>query len=222
MKTKEILLELIDYLDEYENESAHTDKTLSTSDFLGFLNAKYPTESVRVNELNRGVKTEWQQEPNGPATDISILISLLFRYAKGYIKKALKDSKINTVDEFSFLITLMTRESMSKTELITHQIMEKTSGTDIINRLLKQGFIDQYDDEDDKRIIRVRITPVGRTELIAILPQMRTVSQIVAGNLTDTEKTTLAYILRKLEVFHNDIFLNKRTADLNELIPTVG
>jgi hypothetical protein len=34
MKTKEILLELIDYLDEYENESAHTDKTLSTSDFL--------------------------------------------------------------------------------------------------------------------------------------------------------------------------------------------
>jgi predicted NBD/HSP70 family sugar kinase len=42
------------------------------------------------------------------------------------------------------------------------------------------------------------------------------------GSLTDTEKTTLAYILRKLEVFHNDIFLNKRTADLNELIPTVG
>lgn len=218
MKTKEILLELIDYLDEYENESVHSDKTLSTSDFLGFLNARYQTKSVKVDELAGDTRQEWQHDNQGPATDISILISLLFRYAKGYIKKALKDSKINTVDEFSFLITLMTRESMSKTELITHQIMEKTSGTDIINRLLKQGFIDQYDDENDKRSIRVRITPSGRVELIAILPQMRMVSQIVTGNLTETEQTTLAYMLRKLEIFHNDIFMNKKSVELAELL----
>jgi len=39
--------------------------------------------------------------------------------------------------------------------------------------------------------------------------QMQTVSQIVTGNLSDTGKTMLAYLLRKPELFHNDTFMNK-------------
>jgi hypothetical protein len=52
----------------------------------------------------------------------------MYRYAKGYIKKALQESIIQTPDEFSFLITLMTFESLTKTELINKQVIEKTSG----------------------------------------------------------------------------------------------
>ncbi len=152
-----------------------------------------------------------------PDTDISILIILMFRYAKGYTKKALKDSMINTADEFSFLITLMTYESLSKTELIVKQVMEKTSGTEIINRLLKLGLVEQYNDEVDKRSICVKITHAGRMELVKVLPHMNTVSQIVTGNLNETEKSMLAYMLRKIEHYHNDIFLNKKDADLIEL-----
>jgi len=143
---------------------------------------------------------------------------LLFRYAKGYIKKALKDSQIKTADEFSYLITLLANESMSKTELIQNQIMEKTSGTDIINRLLKQGLIEQFDDIVDKRSIRIKITQTGRMELLQIMPKMQLVSQIVTGNLTETEKNMLAYSLRKLELFHNDIFTNKKGSELKDLL----
>lgn len=218
MKTKEILLELIDYLDKYEQENAQNGSNLNTSDFLGYINSNYPTQNVKVRELNNGSREFENDETRGPNTDISILIVLLFRYAKGYIKKALKDSQIKTADEFSFLITLMTHESMIKTELIQNQIMEKTSGTDIINRLLKLGLMEQYNDEMDKRSVRVKITQQGRMEIISILPQMKMVSQIVTGNLTDIEKNMLAYSLRKLEVFHNDIFHNKKGSELTDLI----
>ena len=217
MKSKEILIQLIEFLSDYEKECDSTGNALNMTDFLGFLNSHHAPESVKSNQL-RGDYPGFEPEQQGPTTDISILIVLLFRYAKGYIKKALKDSAIKTADEFSFLITLMTYESLSKTELIQKQVMEKTSGTEIINRLLKFGLVEQFDDLEDKRSVRIKITPSGRVELLKILPHMQTVSQIVTGNLSEAEKSMLAYTLRKLEIFHNDIFLNKKDSDLKDLI----
>ncbi|MBP1677266.1 MAG: MarR family transcriptional regulator [Bacteroidetes bacterium] len=220
MKTKNLLIELIEHLNRYEEEALlqNPNAVLNMSDFVGFLNSNYEVRNVKTHELRGNHEGYEFKEQKGPATDISLLIVLLFRYAKGYIKKALKDSVIKTADEFSFLITLITYESLSKTELIQKQIMEKTSGIEIINRLLKFGLIEQFNDVEDKRSIRVRVTPAGRIELMKILPQMQTVSQVVSGNLTETEKTTLAYMLRKLENFHNHIFMNKKDSSLEDLI----
>ncbi len=217
MKTKAILKELIDYLSLYEQETNVVGTQVNFTDFLGFLNSHHVPQNVKVSELRGSSPSGELTDRDGPDTDISILIVLMFRYAKGYIKKAMKDSMINTADEFSFLITLMTHESLSKTELIVKQVMEKTSGTEIINRLLKLGLVEQYNDEVDKRSVRVKITLLGRMELVKVLPNMNTVSQIVAGNLNETEKFMLAYMLRKLEHYHNDIFLNKKDAELIEL-----
>jgi len=217
MKTKIILKELIDYLSLYEHESNLANRDLNFTDFLGFLNSHHLPQNIKVAELRGDLPSEELVDKDGPDTDISILIVLLFRYAKGYIKKAMKESKINTADEFSFLITLMTYESLNKTELIMKQVMEKTSGTEIINRLLKMGLVEQFNDINDKRSVRVKITQTGRMELLKVLPQMNVVSQIVAGNLNETEKTMLAYMLRKLEHYHNEIFLNKKDAELVEL-----
>lgn len=218
MLTKEILIELIKYLDEYESETEKTVSKLNFSDFLGFLNSKHTPENVKTKELRGDYEGYNYKEQKGPATDISILIVLLFRYAKGYIRKALKNSPIKSADEFSFLMTLMTYKNLSKSELIQKQVMEKTSGTEIINRLIKLGLIEQAENESDKRSIMVSITDFGRTEIYKILPQMQMVSQIVTGNLNEIEKSTLAYTLRKLDHFHNDIFINKKDADIGDLL----
>lgn len=218
MKTKAILKELIDYLSLYEQENIDSGAELNLTDFLGFLNSHHVIQNIKVAELRGNVPSPELIEQEGSDTDISILIVMMFRYAKGYIKKALKDSKINTADEFSYLITLMTHESLSKTELIVKQVMEKTSGTEIINRLLKFGLVEQFNDEVDKRSVRVMISQQGRLELIKVLPQMNAVSQLVVGNLNAAEKGMLAYMLRKLEHFHNDIFINKKELDFTHTL----
>ena len=218
MKTKDILFKLIDYLDQFETENQDKDGNLNMSDFLGYLNSQYKPMNVKMRELGGNYEGYKYQDQKGSATDISILIVLMFRYAKGYIKKALKNSPIKSADEFSFLMTLMTYDHLSKSELITKQVMEKTSGTEIINRLIKLGLIEQFADEADKRSVRIKMTMTGRTEIYKILPQMGVVSQIVTGNLNDSEKTMLAYMLRKLEHFHNDIFMNKKDNELEELV----
>ena len=222
MKTKNILIEIIDQLEKYENACIANNSEISTSDFLEFL---YLQDQLSENSSKRqalsGGHDDWRLDTSTKAemnTDISILVVLLYRYAKGYIKKALASSDLKNGDDFSFLITLMTHESLTKIELTKLLVMEKTSGNEIINRLVNHGFIEQMPDKDDRRSIRIRITDFGRSEVIKILPEMQLVSRIVTGNLNQNEIRTLSYLLRKLDDYHNDIFLNKKEFGLKEVL----
>jgi len=219
MRTKQIIIDLLDLLEQYEQQSP-TSNILNTTDFVGFLNTQFKHDSVKRNEISGG-RDEFltnDYTENKVETDISILVSILFRYAKMYAKKALKESNIKTVDEFSFLITLLTHREISKQKLINLQIMEKTSGIEIINRLIRQEFIEQFDDEKDKRSKLLRITEAGRREIISILPRMNLVSKIVVGTLTKEEQNILTYLLRKLDHFHNDIFIHDKENELEIIV----
>lgn len=219
MESKDIIIELIEQLSTYEKETRDSGSDISLNDFLGYLNLKYQAQNIRTQQMG-GELQDWSDPAErAQNTDISILIVLMFRYAKGYIKKALKDSVINTADEFSYLITLMTYESLIKTELIHKQIMEKTSGTEILNRLIRAGLIEQFSDNQDKRSVRVKISQKGREEILAILPQMRKVSDLISAVLDENEKNTMGYMLRKLESFHNDIYINKKETELDREMP---
>jgi DNA-binding MarR family transcriptional regulator len=217
MKSKTILLALIEQLAAFEaQEKANT--PLEYSDFLAFLNFNQQNRSLEKREI-AGNEAKWIEETyKGSENEIAILIVFMFRYAKSYIKKALKESVIQTADEFSYLITLMTFESLTKTELIGKLVMEKTSGTEIIKRLLKQELLTEFEDQQDKRSMRVAITPKGRMEIVKILPEMDKVTKLVTGDLTTTEKNTLAYLLKKLDHFHNEIYHDKKDYSIDELM----
>ncbi len=220
MKKKEILTEIIDCLFAFDEER-ESSEDYTFNDFLGYLNARSAGDSIEIRKIRGDESPDMGQDYGSTSSDISILIVLMYRYAKGYIKKALKSSRLQTADEFSFLITLMTFKSLTKTELINKQVMEKTSGTEIIKRLKNSGFISETDDINDKRSVRVSITDAGRAEIFGILPTMGMVSKIVTGNLNSEEINTLAYLLKKLDYFHNDIYMNRRKESLENLIQAV-
>ena len=222
MKTKNILIEIIDQLENYENACIANNSETSTSDFLEFL---YLQDQLSENNSKRqalsGGHDDWRLDTSTKAemnTDVSILVVLLYRYAKGYIKKALASSDLKNGDDFSFLITLMTHESLTKIELTKLLVMEKTSGSEIINRLIKLKFIEQTPDEEDRRSVRIRISDYGRSQVIKVLPEMQKVSSIVTGNLDNNEIRTLTYLLRKLDAYHNEIYHHKKEYELKDLL----
>ena len=217
MKKSEILTTLINHFFSFDAEKGNQDE-YSMDEFIGYLNAKSDRQELEIRKISGGNKELFKYEYRSATRDISILIVLMNRYAKWYIKKVLRESHLQTPDEFSFLITLMTYDSLSKSELITKQVMEKTSGTEVINRLVKRGMIFETADQNDKRSIRVSITNSGREEILRILPLMRKVTEIVVGNLSAEEINTLSYLLKKLDHFHNDIYLNKRGNPLNDIL----
>jgi DNA-binding MarR family transcriptional regulator len=217
MKKNEILTTLINHFFSFDAEKGKQEE-YSIDEFIGYLNAKSDRQELEIRHISGENNEFFKYEYRSTTRDISILIVLMNRYAKWYIKKVLRDSLLQTPDEFSFLITLMTYESLNKSELITKQIMEKTSGTEVINRLVKRGMIFEIADQNDKRRIRVSITKSGREEILKILPLMTKVTEIVVGNLNAEEINTLSYLLKKLDYFHNDIYIKKRGQPLSDIL----
>jgi len=220
MKKSEILTNLIDNFFSFDSEMGNREE-YSMDEFLGYLNARSGVQELEMREIS-GENIGWiKDEYRNTTSDISILIVLMSHYAKWYIKKVLRDSHLQTPDEFSFLITLMTYDSLSKSELIIKQVMEKTSGTEVMRRLIKRGLIVESADENDKRSIRVSITKSGREEILRILPLMSKVTKIIVGNLSAEEINTLSYLLKKLDYFHNGIYINKREHSLSEILSVI-
>jgi DNA-binding MarR family transcriptional regulator len=153
--------------------------------------------------------------------ELGKLIIYLNRYARLIIKKGLADFPELISEDFTYLYILMTAESMTKIQLIEKNVHEKASGLEVIKRLLKHRLIAERDDENDKRSKRVFLTDKGRATFFSTLETMGKVSAIIAGKLTREEKSQLFTLLKKLEDFHNPIFLNGKLLGIDDLLTKV-
>ena len=210
MKSYELVHQLLNLVEQFEQESKR--KELSLNDFSGFLinHLEQSDTSSSSLDLRFGEKELETQEL---AYQIDNAIGRLFvymsRYAKSYIKKTLEDTPLQSPEDFTALAILLTHESLSKGELISKNIQEKTSGTEVIRRLLANGLVKQWDDQMDKRSKRISITESGKELLHKIFDDMNYVGKMVTGNLSFSEKLKLQYLLQKLEAFHFQLHEDK-------------
>ncbi len=211
----DFLKELIIFTEQYEAD-IDGKVTPTAKDFAVWLFNK--TKSHRSEDIRMG-DAPYEEVENGNKieTEISILIVNMYRYARVYSKKALENTPLQTVDEFGYLATLLTYNCLKKTELIAKNIHEKPTGMEIIKRLLQNGLIDQFDDEQDKRSKLVRLNDKGKYLLYSIFDKMGKVSDIVTGDLERDEKIQLLYFLKKLDRFHHHIFTNEKEEVLQTL-----
>jgi DNA-binding MarR family transcriptional regulator len=209
MKSFQLVHQLLTLVEKFENEN---DREVSLQDFAGFLvnQLELPLENLTSSELRFGESEHSaQQLAYQIDNNISRLLIFMYRYAKSYIKKALEDTPLQTPEDFTCLAILLTHKDLSKTELISHNIQEKTSGSVVINRLIKAGLINQWDNKNDKRGKRISITEDGRALLYRVFEHTSHVGKIVTGKLALEEKLTLQHLLQKLEDFHYPIHENK-------------
>ena len=203
MKSYQLIHQLINLVEELEQENQGREATIQ--DFTGFLLNKVgdPTGNNKSNEVRFGdsdsaaLDIAYQLDNN-----ISRLFVFMSRYAKSYIKKALEGTPLQTTEDFTALAILLTHKYLSKSELISHNLQEKTSGTEVIRRLIASGLVRQWDDEKDKRSKHIAITDEGRKLLFQVFEHTNYVGKIITGKLTIAEKFTLQHLLQKLESFH--------------------
>jgi len=202
MKSYKLVHQLLKLVEDFEDKN--TGRELCLSEFSGFLiNHLSTSHSVSGADVRFGKNEDNSQQL---AFQIDNTIGRLFiymsRYAKSYIKKTLDGTALQSPEDFTCLAILLTHDSLSKSDLINKNIQEKTSGTEVIRRLLQAGLVSQLDDENDKRSKRISITDQGKQLLYRIFDDMNDVGKIVAGNLNLTEKLNLQYLLQKLDSFH--------------------
>lgn len=197
-----LLKDLLDLVEEFQSGLSMAAKSESTlEDFKKWIAVNH-TGEFKLNE------PDWEGKDKGrsPESVISTLIVHMNRYAKSYSKSAIFGSDFSTQEDFIFLITLRTFGEMTKTDLIKKNVHEKPAGMQIINRLIAQGWVSQFDSEIDKRSKIIKISKEGIEVLDQQMDKIRKASEIVTGDLTQNEKMELIRLLNKLNDFHIRIY----------------
>ncbi|CCH51443.1 transcriptional regulator, MarR family [Fibrisoma limi BUZ 3] len=213
MKNYQLIQELIGHLESFERDQPNSDQQ-TLFNFVAWLNQHLLTSAAEHAQHSDYTRDAYQT----PDVYIGIMIGFLNRYSKLYAKKGLENTPLVTLDDFTYLATLWQHQPLTKIALIERNIHEKTTGTEIIRRLLANGLVEQYADETDKRSKRLQLTPRGQELLMGMWPLMGQIAILMGGNLTTTEKMVLVGLLQKLHSFHNPIFLNNRDGSITELI----
>ncbi|PLX11630.1 MAG: hypothetical protein C0598_07690 [Marinilabiliales bacterium] len=206
-----LLKSLIDYLEEYDNEFDNND----LREFSSYLSDKLIISNLPPKSNYK--KEDFKKYKSFAEVEFSTLLAGLFRFAKHYTKKALSETNIKTLDEFGFLSTLLREESMLKKELIDTHLMEVSSGSEIIKRMINNGLIYEYPDEKDKRAKRISLTEEGVKEVMSSFDSMQVAAEIIMGNLTDEEVQATLKVMNKLTYFHNHIHKDDKTSSLSSV-----
>jgi DNA-binding MarR family transcriptional regulator len=182
---------------------------LSLETFSSFLCEK-------LNKTQHKASALLNSTPNKDG-EIARLVTTLNRYARLYFKVILEKEQTQNVDELIFLIILLEYGELSKTELITHAVSEKTTGMEILKRMEQNQLVSAVVNPNDGRSKLIKISEKGLSLIQKLFPLMAKVSKLVSGNLSAKEKETLFEILKKLDEFHKPIYLKGTQKDwLNE------
>lgn len=203
MRSKEILIQLIQELHNYEN----TNENIEFDDFINFLKEKNDKRDVTEKTNNELILND---NNSNIEREIIVLFSQISKYSKNYLKKVLDKTVLSTSDEFGFLITMYRKDSTTKSELSKLLITEKTSGIETINRLIKKNLVKEFKESHNKKNVYIQITEQGNKEIEKILPEIQDLAKLVVGDLNIFEVKKLHNLLVKLDNFHNKIYLKKK------------
>lgn len=203
---------LLEYVEMYENEQDSSD----IEAFSLFLSEQV-FASKKMHSSEKFEKESYKEYKSFPEIEFSTLLTNLNRFAKHYIKKAFKDTEIKTLDEFGFLATLLQQGSLLKNQLINQHLLEISSGSEVIRRLKKNGLLEEFPDDVDRRAKRVSISEKGKGVLFVAFQDMAKISEIVIGNLTTEEVKEVNQIFNKLSYFHHQIHETDREAGIDEI-----
>lgn len=191
------LQELLSLAEAYEQSGGPTQR-LDREDFVSWL-----LNSRRSREGNAPVATENGPSPNGL---IAMYLSFMARYAQFYSRRLFKDSTLYSEDDWGVLVSLYPYGKSSKTEVIKRCIMEKSSGNEVLKRMLRVGLLQEESNPEDGRSKLIALTDAGRTAFESVQNGIQRLSNLVVADLEEAEKQQLLQILLKLHRFHKPVF----------------
>ncbi len=210
-----VLVQLIKQYEAYKVQKSASLADDSFTDFVVYLNGQIGKSQVNTSDF--GIES-WKNFNRQTLAEMGVsYLGKMNRYVENYCRKAMPKTQVPSIDEFTYLILLLQYESLTKTELIHHNGHPITTGTEIIKRLLKKGFIRQFDNTEDKRSVRVQLTETGKVAIFSTATATKGISSLATGILSDQELISLVNTLKKLDEFHDRVFREGKQLEVEEL-----
>lgn len=176
----------------------------SLADFGNFLIANANEDSSQKSDLENYFNSNDDDFGYSDSnSEASYLIWRLNKFAKGYVKELFDKLDITNQDEFAILAHVDYLKECSKKIAITDNLIEISTGIDIIKRLVKKGYLSERQNPNDKRENLIRLSKKGKEKLTAIYTGFTTVPDILIS-ITQEEKHKLVEILKKLDKAHTE------------------
>jgi len=152
-----------------------------------------------------------------PEFSITLNIIRLFRFVHNYTKRTLKEFSDFSFEEFGMMMAVQGMREGRKSDVIASTLFEVTTGTEILKRLIADGYVEEAPHPTDGRAKVVRVTPKGQAFVDEVIPKMSPVHNLLIANLTEPEIHQLAALLTRLNTLHSALHFNHR----QEAIPTL-
>jgi len=149
------------------------------------------------------------------------LINRIVKLHTIYAVAATAGTGINTSEEFSLLNAIDSLNEPRKTVAIYTALFELSTGTDMLNRLKKIGFIIEYDDTEDRRSKRVKITPKGYKALAICRKRMTQLAEMEFHDLTSDEKKICIRLLSSVDTKFSGLWQSHKGKDFEDIYKDV-
>ena len=104
-----------------------------------------------------------------------------------YAKKFFDGLPINTLIEYNFLLSLNTSDILKKMDIIHMNMVEYTTGVDVLKRLNKLNLVSEFRDALDKRNKRIKITSEGKRILLEAMLRMNKMYEVFLNVIPKTK-----------------------------------
>ncbi len=131
------------------------------------------------------------------ATEIRHLILAAQRHGSRILAGHLRAASL-TPAQAEVLQVLASHQPITLVELGRLMISETGSPSRLIDTLVTRGLVAREPGRDDRRVVRLRLTPAGQQTLADGRAQTAAIDDFIARRLTPDEMTDLIRMLRKL------------------------
>jgi DNA-binding MarR family transcriptional regulator len=144
--------------------------------------------------------------PPQPDAYMSKLLSRIVRMLAIYSEIALREiPEVSRLEDFYFLNSIDYLKEPRKTDIISHNFMELSSGIDILNRLLRLKLIEERPDPADKRARLVTTTAKGKKLLTKCYENLARSSEVMFWDLEQEDKKLCIQLLKGVEIRHSKL-----------------
>ena len=148
---------------------------------------------------------------------LMILLRRIAKYHIIYSNKALEGTGFDQIEEFGLLVTIFNEVNPIKSEAIYNNIIELSSGTNMLNRLKKRGLVSEYADTEDKRVKRLQVTEKGKQALMAAKDKVQQVARMMTYVLSDEDKQMCIQLLTPVNNHFNGRFQKQKNKSFDEI-----
>ena len=138
-----------------------------------------------------------------------------------YANNAFEGTGVDQLEEFGIILAIKREKNPKKTEVIYSMLLELSSGTDMLNRLIKRGIIREYPDKQDKRAKRLTLTADGEQALDRSRNQIRKVAEMLLFDMEDDDKELCVKLLKNVEQKFSALFHEHKGKKFDDIYSSV-